>query len=507
MTAFNKSLTIVFIHGYSVGNLDTFGELPVRIRAEAKQRRVSITTDEIYLSRYISFNDAVLLDDVSVAFENAIREKLSAAQNKLMVITHSTGGPVVRNWWNMYYHNKPEECPMTHLIMLAPANYGSALAQLGKGKLSRIKCWTEGVESGQGILNWLELGSEEAWKLNERWILEAENQIGEKGVFPFVITGQAIDRKFYDNLNSYTGELGTDGVVRNSLANLQGRMIQLSQKVPIPGHTASQIMTHELHLSFLKEAAPTAFRIVSGKSHSGSEMGIMASVKKELTDTNSEETIEALFSCFQVETKKDYIALVDQFERDTMKVQESEKIEANKSLLKNKTFIHDRFSTIIFQVKDTEGRPISDFDLILTAGENSDPNHLPDGFLADRQINSVHRNTITLYLNYDLMVGSEAIIDKHGKVVREKTEGAEMLGFQLNARPETGFVKYAPCEMKATKKMLEIAIRPNETTLIEISVQRLIDQEIFQLIPLGPEMPGKKEGEFKGIKPSGKSIS
>ena len=48
---------------------------------------------------------------------------------------------------------------MSHLIMLAPANYGSALAQLGKQRLSRIKSWFEGVEPGQGVLDWLELGS------------------------------------------------------------------------------------------------------------------------------------------------------------------------------------------------------------------------------------------------------------------------------------------------------------------------------------------------------------
>eukprot|EP01031_Cornospumella_fuschlensis_P043536 gene43536-53229_t len=43
--------------------------------------------------------------------------------------------------------------------MLAPANFGSALAQLGKGRVGRLKAWFSGVEPGQGVLDWLELGS------------------------------------------------------------------------------------------------------------------------------------------------------------------------------------------------------------------------------------------------------------------------------------------------------------------------------------------------------------
>ena len=75
--------------------------------------------------------------------------------------------------------------------MLAPANYGSALAQLGKQRLGRLMSWFEGVEPGQGVLDWLELGSTESWALNKEWIASDGTQIGPNGVFPFVITGQS----------------------------------------------------------------------------------------------------------------------------------------------------------------------------------------------------------------------------------------------------------------------------------------------------------------------------
>jgi hypothetical protein len=72
-----------------------------------------------------------------------------------------------------YAVSKDRVCPMSHLIMLAPANFGSALAQLGKSRISRLKTWFEGVEPGTGVLDWLELGSPEAWKLNRAWISSA----------------------------------------------------------------------------------------------------------------------------------------------------------------------------------------------------------------------------------------------------------------------------------------------------------------------------------------------
>ncbi len=57
-------------------------------------------------------------------------------------------------------------------------------------------------------------------------------------------------------------------------------------------------------------------------------------------------------------------------------------IEVDSSILAFKrTFIHDRYTQVIFKIQDTEGNPIPDYDLILTAGEQNDPNHLPPGFL------------------------------------------------------------------------------------------------------------------------------
>jgi len=483
----NKTV-IVFVHGWSVTNTDTYGGLPVRLRAEAVSLGLSVRIEEIFLGRYISFHDEVHVSDISRAFRTALTDELSNILQdgtRFVCITHSTGGPVVRDWWHRYYESEPQAgiCPMSHLVMLAPANYGSALAQLGKGRLSRLKSWFGGVEPGQGVLDWLELGSKDAWDLNSRWIAADGSQIGPKGIFPFVLTGQSIDRSFYDNLNTYTGETGSDGVVRVAAANLCGTYIKLLQEVPtpIPGKKGA-FVANMLNIEEIKQGPKTALRVISGKAHSGKKMGIMFSVKETHDDSNSQETVNAILACIQVQTEAQYNALCDRFRDETEQVQKNEVVEVEQRLFRSDVnFIHDRFSMVIFRLRDDEGHPVSDFDLVLTAGPKADPNHLPQGFFVDRQRNSNNPETITYFFNRDVMKGAPAVVDQQDAVIREALPGADMLGLKIIARPDSGFVHYLPCEIKASEELLEKALHANSTTLVDIVLRRIVRKNVFRV--------------------------
>jgi hypothetical protein len=495
-----EPVKIIFVHGYSVTNLDTYGELPLRLRTEALVAGINIQVEEIFLGRYISFSNAVRVSDISRAFQSAIWDVVPQG-TRFICITHSTGGPVVRDWWNRYYTESSGLCPMSHLIMLAPANYGSALAQLGQSELSRMASFFEGVQPGQGVLDWLELGSSEAWELNKDWIFTGDAKMKASNVFPFVIIGQDIDRKLYDVLNSYTGESGSDGVIRTAASNLQARYILLNQSDPVKDTTGVYSAEKLITAKFI-EATPTPLRVLTKKSHSGDSMGIMKSVKKEISDNQSSETIQAILDCIKVQNRDDYNALYVKFAKETANVQAVEKLEQEKVLFSTRNYIHDRFSMVIFRVTDREGRDVTDFDLVLTAGPNDDPDHLPVGFFADRQRNSLNKNTLTYFLNYDIMHGCDAVKDESGKIIRDAVTGAQMLGFKINPRPDTGFVQYLPCKIEATEQMLDTALHPNGTTLIDICLQRIINKEIFRLeIIQGDDMPSPSAGDFKSTKP------
>ncbi|WP_317899293.1 esterase/lipase family protein [Aurantibacillus circumpalustris] len=486
-------LLIVFVHGYSVTNLDTYGELPLRLHSEAIAKGYEAKIENLFLGRYISFNDEVRLNDVSRAMQMAVEEQIPAG-TRFICITHSTGGPVVRNWWNFFYQNQSATCPMSHLVMLAPANHGSALAQLGKTRLSRVKSWFDGVEPGQKILDWLELGSTEAWQLNTNWITNGNQHISEKGIFPFVITGQDIDRKLYDHINSYTGELGSDGVVRVASANLNNAHIKLKQEVP--QFIKGKLSANTLEISEFNQAPITAMRVLTKKSHSGDDMGIMRSVKKEITNDNA-EIIKTIFDCISVNNKQSYLNCCNQFLQETKNVQENSLVEVGKKVLKNTLFFHDRYSMIIFRIKDNEGHALTNFDLLLT-GPKNDPNNLPSGFFADRQFNKVNQCTISYFFNYDVIMGAPAVM-QNGEEVRKELPGISSLGIIIKPRPDEGFIRYLPCQLNATKELLEKALRPNATTLIEIELQRLVNTEIFRF-----EKPHENKvtsASFKNTKP------
>jgi hypothetical protein len=346
--------------------------------------------------------------------------------------------------------------------MLAPANFGSALAQLGKGKLSRIMSFFEGVEPGQGVLDWLELGSAPAWQLNQKWIEQGADLL-TTGTYPFVLTGQSIDRAFYDNLNTYTGEMGSDGVVRTACAQLTSRYIRLVQKTESTP-PATESPTPFLALQQYAESPEVPLRVLAGKSHSGTEKGIMASVAPTLDDTASAETVQAIFDCMAVDSASRYAAVMEQFDAATKAVQAAEREEHETHFhFFGTTYIHDIYSQLIFRVRDHEGNPVTDFDLLLTAGPKSDPNHFPEGFAVDRQRNSRNRNTITYYLNTT--------------VLNQISE----LGLRILPRPDSGFVRYSPCALQASTDFYDKALRPNSTTLIDIVVYRAVSKEVFRV--------------------------
>ena len=478
---------VVFVHGWSVTHTRTYGELPARLAAEASAAGMPIDAREIHLGRYISFHDEVRIEDIARAFRTAIDEQLGpllAQGRRFVCITHSTGAPVVRTWWRRYHQGaRAPACPMSHLLMLAPANHGSALAILGKGRLGRIKSWWSGVEPGRGVLEWLTLGSAAAWELNRDWIESQGRHVGPTRVFPFVLTGQSIDRAFYDNLNSYTGEAGSDGVVRVASASLQAGYLRLVQQapVPLPGSRSGRFHAPELRVERELCALETPLRILSGKSHSGRRRGIMRSVRAELDAQPDRETIDALLRCLRVESLAQYRALTREFAAESEAVQASEQLEvARRRFPEPLDFLHDRYSMLIFRLSDHEGHAVPDFDLLLTAGEKDSPNHLPRGFFVDRQQNPDQLDTVCYYLNHSVLTGCAAIHDGE-RLVRPPIVGTSGLGLRIVARPDAGFAHYMECGIEASPEFLRSLIVPNRTTLVDIVLQRVVGSETFRL--------------------------
>ena len=297
-------MRLIFVHGWSVTNTDTYGELPEALSTVASSYGLELRIQHLYLGKYVSFHDEVTLDAIARAFNRSLRDLPgnNGEIGEFSCITHSTGGPVVRYWVDRYYGaRKLESCPLQHLVMLAPANHGAALAVLGKERVSRIKSWSSGVEPGQRVLDWLSLGSEEQWILNQNFL---SYESAHKGFYPFVLTGQGIDNRFYDFLNSYPVEPGSDGVVRVAGANMNYRYMALVLRLDV---VRKSPLTSSLYHTLMPPTAPKTvpLGVFGNMSHSGKQMGIMRSVKHEAAETTP--IVQEIMRCLQVNSSEAYL--------------------------------------------------------------------------------------------------------------------------------------------------------------------------------------------------------
>jgi len=357
--------------------------------------------------------------------------------------------------------------------MLAPANFGSSLAQLGKARIGRIKSWFAGVEPGEGVLEWLELGSPEAWELNKSWIQRDLMTFGRRPVFPFVLTGQSIDHAFYDHVNAYTGELGSDGVVRVAGANLNSSYVKLVQEIRKDGDELDGLV-----LESIDHAPATAFRILPQLSHSGEEMGILRSVKN---NRQAHETVNAVLRCLKVRTEKQYVALSQAFATETELVQQEEIIERNDQfLLPDHLRARDAFSMAIIRIVDAQGNPVNDYDIKLTAkvgkSKKYQANHLPVGFIHDTQRNSKSPNVLTFFLNHGILSGT-GVPEIRDAAVQQSTS----LGVEVHPRPEDGFVHFEIAALHKSVEDLGAVIKPNQTVMVDIELKRIVHEGVFKL--------------------------
>lgn len=452
-------MIVIFVHGWSVTNTNTYGELPQWLE---QQSQLNVQVGNIYLGRYISFNDSITVDDIARAFDQAVRDELAdnlRHHERFACITHSTGGPIVRQWMDLYFKKDLSKCPLSHLIMLAPANHGSALAQLGKARLARIKSFFEGIEPGQQVLDWLELGSAMSWQLNESWL---DYDCIKHGIYPFILMGQKIDRQLYDALNSYTGEAGSDGIIRVAAANMNYNLLKLNQE----GSNRESLVVAQM-----KRSKPMAFGILPGCSHSGKKMGIIRSVT--MANAAMHPTAQWVLRCLQVKNRDNYNALSKALDKLSLETQQNEHSEVLKTLIAKREFITNRYSMIIFRLIDDRGNQLDDYDLYLTAGPQYSEHALPSGFFVDRQRNQLKPGKLTYFIDYDIM---EAGLNT------PKMQGN--LGFRIRAYPESNtqtLAYYKLLDFRSSLTDIHKIIHPNETVMVEIKLQRRIDKTVFRI--------------------------
>ncbi|MFN8659560.1 MAG: hypothetical protein U0105_24710 [Candidatus Obscuribacterales bacterium] len=206
----------LIIHGWSDVSA-SFTKLKEHLTRELKG-----TVQDIYFYDYESRENNVTYNDIAYGL-NALLTKMGllnpdgTSKYELNVIVHSTGGLVIRHWLTSFYGASLTGCPIKRIIMLAPANFGSPLAKTGKSFIGAIATGRKNLtdmadffETGQQILDGLELGSSFQWHLAHKDLLSQTDFYSPRSIQTTVLVGI---EDYKDFLRSFVNKPGTDGTV------------------------------------------------------------------------------------------------------------------------------------------------------------------------------------------------------------------------------------------------------------------------------------------------------
>jgi hypothetical protein len=134
---------------------------------------------------------------------------------------------------------------------------------------------------------------------------------------------------------------------------------------------------------------------------------------------------------------------------------------------------------VLFRLLDDSGARVPEMNLLLTAGPAADPNQLPQGFLTDRQGNRRAPGNLCFFLNHAALAGCPEIRDGE-RVVREALVPRPPYGLRLLPRQANDWVEHWLAELGATGAGLLDRVRPNETTIIDLRLTRVVREGVFR---------------------------
>jgi hypothetical protein len=410
----------------------------------------------IWLGDYISRDDDVRVEDVGRRMGEVIDEMQKSGQldPSFDMIVHSTGGLVARAWLTTYYRGRAESCPTKRLLMLAPANYGSKLAATGKSFLGRIvKGYDNWFQTGQSMLNDLELSSPYQWELAQRDVLlapggDTTRYYGDDKVWPFVIVGT---HPYVNLLRQVVNEDGGDGTVRVCAANLNARGVTIDFSRPIDDPMFFQSWASRLDCEVPLAVLPT-------RTHGSIIDPDRLDNKEAIAETPAEKDLLGQL-ILQALDCKDFVAYSDiQKKWDTISEETANRQIAPTADSKAECF--HQYLQMNAYVVDNHSKPVTDYVLEFfsdTSKKSEDANvYMLSDVLKDVKKNSQNEALRNLYFDRtDLM---QNYYDKLQKSV------AATLFMSISAASPGKNIKYFVRDQDGATQQVPVHLEDNSTT-------------------------------------------
>lgn len=467
---------VLIIHGWS-DTSRSFRSLARFLAAHGYAPKV------IWLGDYISKDDDVRVEDVATRLAEVIDAMTARGEleKRFDMIVHSTGALVARAWLTTRYRGTPDQCPMKRLIMLAPANYGSKLAATGKSMLGRlVKGYDNWFQSGQSMLNDLELSSSFQWELAQRDVLiapggDAAKYYGEDRVWPFVIVGT---HPYASLLRQVVNENGSDGTVRVCAANLNARGATIDFREQ---DAARMIRTWESRLD-----CEVPLAVLPTRTHG-------SIVDPERADRDNQESIvespeekqqlgQLVLDALACDTFEAYRLIQAQWNALTERTAERRRASPQDS---SAEYFH-QYLQVNTSVVDDQGIPVSDYFLEFFSGTTKAHDaanvYLHAKVIEDVKKNSVNASLRNLYFDRtDLMEGYYPALPRTTEPVLYLSISAASPGKNISyfEREKTGAEGMVPVHLEG----LQTArwLQRNTTHFVQIIIPRRPSSEVFKL--------------------------
>ncbi|MBS0498832.1 MAG: hypothetical protein JSR74_00725 [Proteobacteria bacterium] len=415
---------VIIVHGWN-DTSKSFTPLGQSLQAHGYQ------VMDIWLADYETQDDDVACVDVAKRLETVLSGLKASGQVTVPfdMVVHSTGGLVARQWLVMYDRGRnhppnqnPEPRWLKRLDMLAPANFGSVLANLGKSGVGRL---TLGLgnwfQTGATMLTELELSSPFQWGLITQDVLapsgfedERPPAYDDNGCWPFVIIG---GRGYQaPNPRCIINEPGEDGTVRCAAANLNayGATIDFSNNEAQPTFT---------EWSQRSQIGPYPFRIVPDEDHSS------------IKSATGAQTLNLILQALQCGSTAEYQVIQSQWKDETNALTYA----ADGTLLANP---QHQFFMLNTYVVDDQGNPVADH-FIEFFGSKDASDLANDGAMAtfhSKVIVDVHQNKKNLALRCFHLNRTEMMTTFYGELGPNAAN--KVVSLSISAAPPGANTKY-----------------------------------------------------------------
>ena len=481
---------VLIVHGWS-DTSQSFLPLHSYLQAHGFQ------TAQLWLADYISMADDVRIEDVAKRMDAVITAMQSSGKlgTEFDLIVHSTGGLVAREWITNLA-DRGITPPVKRLVMLAPANFGSKLATLGKSMVGRvIKGWDHWFHTGEQMLCGLELASPYQWKLAQRDLLDPNNSgaggpYGHGKIWPFVIVGAV---GYPDGLRRIVNENGSDGTVRAAAANLNvvGMTVDFSvdPKQPAVRAWSSRVGT-----------APIPLAVVPDKNHGSI---VEPDDAKGGFPDGTARVGQLIVSALGCDTDARYAAMQKEWDDITERTASL----STDTALRLASFSPDpgpepfhQYMQMIVRAIDDQGNAVDDFFLEFYAPEtpgDDDSVFFHREILEDVHINSTSASYRCLFLDRtDLCMRFYSPSDGKRQValsISAAPIGDDVQYFNNADSKATGEIIIHAADLADREALGNTRLRRNTTHLIELILPRQPTEKVFVLsqppIAAGPPSP------------------